>query len=132
MSTRATGTFDIDRWDQEPCDEREGAHLARATVTKTFHGDLEGSSTAHVLLTGSTLVETSRAYVALERIEGRLDGRSGSFVLHHTAIESAAGGTAAWTVVPDTGTGDLRGLTGQAQITIEPDGTHRFELDYQL
>src|SRR5207247_7430847 len=128
----ATGTFDIEGWDQQTYDEREGVSLARATVTKTFHGDLEGTSTAELLLAGSTQVETSRAYVAIERIEGRLHGRTGTFVLHHTAIGSAAGGTAAWTVVPDTGTGELRGLSGQVQIAIDADGTHRFTLDYEL
>jgi hypothetical protein len=132
MTTHATGTFDIDRWEQRTYDERDGARLDRASVDKTFHGDLEGGSTAQLLLAGSTAVETSRAYVAIERIEGRLHGRTGSFVLHHTAIGSAEGGSAEWTIVPDTGSGELRGLRGRMAIAIDPDGTHRYTLDYEL
>jgi hypothetical protein len=35
-------------------------------------------------------------------------------------------------VVPDSGTGELRGLRGEALITNEPDGGHSFTLDYDL
>jgi Protein of unknown function (DUF3224) len=127
----AAGTFDIDAWDEQPWDEGEGARLTRVRVTKTFHGEVEGGSTAELLMaTGQ--VETSRAYVGFERIAGRVGGRSGSFVLHHNAGGSGGQGFATWLILPDSGTGELRGIRGEAQITIDPDGTHRFALDYQL
>ena len=132
MTTRhAASTFDIDTWDDQPWDEGEGAKLTRLRLTKTFHGDVEGTSAVE----GLTAVASGgdgRAYVALERITGRVHGRRGSFVLHHTALDSSAGQQTAWTVVPGTGTGELRGLRGTGEIVVEPGGQHRFMLDYEL
>jgi hypothetical protein len=131
MTTRATGTFEIDSWDEEPYDEREGTKLARARVAKTFSGDLEGASTTDLLLAyGSE--EGSAAYVGFERFVGSVHGRPGAFVLHHTATSSPEGRSATWSVVPDTGTDDLKGLRGEAEISIGPDGSHSLSLDYDL
>src|SRR4028119_441730 len=96
MATRATGTLEIDSWDEEHYDEREGTRLARVRVAKTFHGDVEGVSTTDLLLAYGA-EEGSTAYVGFERVVGSIHGRSGSFVLHHTATSSpdrrpAAGG----------------------------------------
>jgi hypothetical protein len=131
MSNHATATFDIDSWDQQPYDENEGATLSRVRLTKTFHGDLEGNSTADLLMAGSP-DQSSRVYVGLERLAVSLHGRSGTFVLHHTAIGAPDMQSVAWTVVPGMGTGELAGLRGHAQITNEPDGGHTFTLDYEL
>lgn len=128
---RATGTFVIDSWEEEPSDEREGAKLSRVRATKTFQGDLECQSTAELLM-AQAQVETSRAYAGFERIVGRVQGRSGSFVLHHNASGSGGEGQASWTVLPDSGTGELRGIRGEAQITSGPDGGHTFTLEYEL
>jgi len=84
MSTSATGTFEIDGWDEKPYDEREGTRLTRTRVTKTFHGDIEGESTAELLMAYGAM-EGSAAYVGFERIVGSVNGRKGSFVLHHNA-----------------------------------------------
>lgn len=130
MSNHATGTFDIDSWEQAPYDERDGVSLSRTRVTKTFHGDIEGISTAELLMAGAR--DGSAAYVGLERIEGRVHGRSGSFVLQHSATMTRGAPSASWTVVPDSGTGELRSLRGEAQIINEPDGGHTFTLDYEL
>ncbi|MBA2475563.1 MAG: DUF3224 domain-containing protein [Actinobacteria bacterium] len=126
----AAGRFDIDSWDDEPYDERDGVKLTRTRVTKTFHGDVEGESTAELLMAFAQ--DGSAAYVGFERIVGSVHGRSGSFVLHHSATTSSAGSSASWSVVPDSGTGDLRTLSGEATIANEPAGGHTFELDYEL
>jgi uncharacterized protein (TIGR03086 family) len=76
--------------------------------------------------------ESSRAYVAMERIVGRLGGRSGSFVLLHTATATVDGGLTRWVIVPDCATGELRGLRGEAQISIDADGGHSMTLQYHL
>jgi hypothetical protein len=72
------------------------------------------------------------AYVDLERFVDLINGRSGSFVLRHSATMKRGEGEAAWSVVPDSGTGELLGLRGEAQITVEPDEEHSFTLDYGL
>lgn len=131
MSERATGTFEIESWDETPYDEHEGVKLTRTRLTKTFHGDIEAESAAELLMAyGSE--EGSAAYAGFERITGRVNDRSGSFVLHHTATSSRSGQTGSWSVVPDSATGDLLGLRGEGQISIGPEGGHTFTLDYDF
>ena len=127
MMNHATCTFQIDSWDEATWDERDGIKLAKAHVTKTFHGELEGHSTVE-LLTAVGATEAARAYVGLERIVGRLHDRSGSFVLLHAASANGIN----WTIVPELATHELRGLRGSAQITIDADGGHTLTLDYEL
>ena len=131
MTTRATGTFEIDSWNEAAYDEREGTKLSRARVAKTFSGEVEGASTTALLLAYGA-AEGSAAYVGFERVVGSIHGRTGSFVLHHTATMSTDGRSTTWSVVPDTGTGDLSGLRGEAEISVGPDGGHSFSLDYDL
>ncbi len=130
MSIRATSTFEIDTWEAEPYDERDGVELSRTRVTKTFHGEIEGHSTAELLMVSA--LNGSAAYVGFERIEGRLHGRAGSFILHHSASSARGTQSASWTVVPDSGAGELHGMRGEGRITVEPDGGHTFILDYDL
>jgi hypothetical protein len=130
MTTHATGTFDIDSWHDEPYDEAEGASLRRANLTKTFQGDVEGRSAVEMLMAQAQ--EGSAAYVAFERLDVRVQGRAGTFVLQHSASGTRDERSETWTVVPDSGTGELRGLRGTARIVNEPDGGHTFDLDYEL
>ncbi|HXT38014.1 MAG TPA: DUF3224 domain-containing protein [Chloroflexota bacterium] len=130
MAGRATSTFVIDSWEPTPYDEQDGATLTRTRVTKTFQGDIVGTSTAELLMAQAQ--EGSAAYVGFERIVGTLDGRSGSFVLHHNATMTRETQAATWTVLLESGPGDLRGLRGQAQITVLPDGGHTLTLEYDL
>ena len=131
MSTGATATFTIDSWDQEPYDESDGVSLARARVTETFTGDLDGTSVGNLLLVGAQ--DGSAAYVGIERVTGELQGRRGTFVLQHAVVmTSAGGGSMTLTVVPDSGTGGLRHLIGTAQIDRHEDGSHTFSMDYEL
>ena len=131
MHTIASATFDIDAWDEQPWDDGIGARLTRTRATKTYHGEIEGSSVSELLMAYAQ--ETaSRAYVGFERIVGRVGDRTGSFVLHHTATASGAGHAVSWSIVPDTGTGGLEGIRGEAQIVTTPQGGHSITLDYDL
>lgn len=128
----AKGTFDIADWNaQPPFDDRDGISLGQVTLRKTFHGDLTATSVVTMLM-ATTEVADSRSYVALERVEGTLDGRSGSFVVQHNAVSDLGEQSLRVTVVPDSGTGELRGLRGQMDILIAPDGSHSYTLDYDL
>lgn len=131
MSTHAEGTFEIETWDESPYDEHEGTKLTRTRVTKTFHGDMEGTSTAELLMAYGA-AQDSAAYVGFERVVGSVNGRSGSFVLHHTASGAHGTRSASWSVVPDSGTGKLLGLRGEARISTGIDGGHSFTLDYDF
>jgi hypothetical protein len=127
---RATATFVNTTYEEEPYDDREGTVVGRIHIARTFEGDLEGESSAE-LLTARTEAG-SAAYLALDRIAGRLGGRSGSFVLAHHGTISAAGSANAASVVPDSGTGELAGLRGRGSISIDDDGTHRLAFDYEF
>lgn len=128
----AKGTFDTADWNAKPpYEDRDGVTLGLVTMSKTFHGDLTGTSVV-TLLVASTPVEDSRSYVALERIEGTLHGRSGSFVVQHNAVSDQGEQSLRISVVPDSATGELRGLRGEMGIVIGPDGGHFYTFDYRL
>jgi hypothetical protein len=128
----AKGTFETANWSPEPpYEEAEGVSFGHVTLDKTFHGDLTGTSTVHMIVAG-TPVEDSRAYVAMERIVGSLNGRPGSFILQHFAVGDRGEQSLRVSVVPDSGTGELTGLRGDMDILIAPDGSHSYVLDYRL
>ncbi|TMR95561.1 DUF3224 domain-containing protein [Nonomuraea basaltis] len=128
----AKGTFDTADWDAKPAfDDRDGVTLGLVTMSKTFHGDLTATSVV-TLLVATTPVEDSRSYVALERIEGTLEGRSGSFAVQHNAVSDKGEQSLRISVVPDSATGELRGLRGEMDIVIGPGGGHSYTFDYRL
>lgn len=122
------GTFDVKMTPEPPYSDRDGVTLARATFDKTFHGPLSAKGEVQFL---SVRAGTDAAYVALERIEGTLDGRAGSFVATHKAQASSTGRTLVIEIVPGTGTGELRGITGTIDIEIV-EGKHHYAVDYAL
>jgi hypothetical protein len=130
MATHASGTFEVKLDPQPPEDKAEGASLGRMSIDKQFHGDLEATARGQ-MLTAVTDVKSSAGYVAIERITGTLHGRSGSFVLQHSGIMTSSSQQQTVTVVPDSGTGELVGLTGKMTGKIT-DGKHSYDLEYTL
>ena len=125
------GTFDVRRTGQSSIDDAgEGASMARIRLEKTFHGALDATSVVEMMSVGTT-VQGSAAYVALEHVSGRLDGRSGTFVLQHAGTMARGVPTLSVTVVPDSGTGELQGLAGTLAIDII-DGQHYYTFDFEL
>ena len=129
MST-ASGPFDV-RTTPQPEQEGGGTTIGRLLLSKSFHGDLEAMSEGQ-MLTAMTAVKGSAAYVAIERVTGTLAGHRGSFTLQHTGIMNRGVPRLTITVVPDSGTDDLEGLSGTMAIDIAPDGTHSYRFDYTL
>lgn len=109
----------------------EANGVGRMKVEKTFSGALQGRSQFE-MLTGMTPVKGSAAYVALERIDGELAGRKGSFMLQHAGTMNRGAQNLSITVVPDSGTGELVGLAGRMSIGVAPDGAHSYDLEYTL
>lgn len=131
MSTRADATFVVKSWDEKPYHEAEGeAKLTRATVAKSFSGDLEGEGVVEYLMCHGK--DGTASFVGLERIEGTLGGRSGSFILEHRG--TFAGGTAdtKWTVVPGSGSGELDGLQGEGGFASAHAESYEMVLDYEF
>lgn len=125
----AQGTFEV-KMKPEPLSEVAGkTAIARMSMDKVFHGQLEATSQGEFLASGSP--DGSGAYVAMERVTGTLDGKQGSFVLQQAGTMLDKVPTMSVTVAPGSGTGDLAGLKGSMKIVIEQ-GKHTYDLEYEL
>jgi hypothetical protein len=124
--SRASGTFEVKLTPVAGSGEEARRSLGRLSIEKQFRGDLEATSRGE-MLTALTEVEGSAGYVAIERVDGTLQGRSGSFVLHSGTMNRGAPRLIV-TMVPDSGTGQLAG-----EMTIRiADGEHSYELEYTI
>ena len=130
MPSHATGTFEVKLTPQGEGDKAERSTLGRMLIAKQIHGDLDGTSKGE-MLTAGTDVKNSAGYVAIERITGTLQGRPGSFVLQHSGTLTRGAPLQSITVVPDSGTGQLAGITGKMTITIA-EGKHSYDFEYTL
>ena len=128
---RATGTFDVKITPQASDLSPEGPNLGRMSLDKQFHGDLNGTAKGEMITAAGLAVKESAAYSAVERVSGTLHGKKGSFALQHTGIMDRGTPSLTITVVPDSATGDLAGLTGKMEIIIEGK-LHKYVLDYDL
>jgi hypothetical protein len=131
MTGRATGTFEVET-KTLPADEKvAGLAVGRHSIAKQIKGDLEGTSKGEMTAVG-TSTPGSAGYVAVELVTGTLKGRTGTFLLLHQGTMKQGGDfKLSIVVVPDSGTGQLAGLTGTMKIVIEG-GRHSYELDYTL
>ncbi|MDR3680052.1 MAG: DUF3224 domain-containing protein [Flavipsychrobacter sp.] len=127
MQRTATGIFEVAI---VPQTDREIPMFGRMTIDKQFHGALEGTSQGQMLSAG-TAVKGSAGYVAMERVEGTLDGKKGSFALQHTATMNRGEPSLTIIIVPDSGTDELEGISGTLNIRRE-DGKHFYDLTYTL
>jgi Protein of unknown function (DUF3224) len=130
----ATGSFEVKVVPADASAIAKEAELGTMTIDKVFSGDLVGTSKGQ-MLTGATAGSGSMSYVALERVTGKLAGRSGVFLLSHTASMLKGDPKSAVlsiTVVPSSGTDELTGLTGKMHITIDDAGHHTYDFEYSL
>ncbi len=131
MSKRATATFQVKSWDEKPYDEiDEGPKLTRASVTKSFRGDIEGEGILEDLMIHRD--DGSASFIGLERVVGRVGDRSGSFVLQHSGTFEGGTAKATWSVVPGSGTGDLRGLRGEGGFASAHAEDYPITLEYDF
>ncbi len=130
MTTQANGTFEVKMTPQTQDDKSVGATVGRFSLDKQFQGDLEGTSKGEMLAVG-TAVDGSAGYVAMEQITGTLNGLSGTFALQHTGTMTRGEPQLSVAVVPDSGTGELSGLSGKMTINIV-DGKHLYEFEYAI
>jgi hypothetical protein len=128
---RATGTFDVKITPQASDLAPEGPHLGRMSLDKQYHGDLDGVAKGEMITAAGMAVKESAAYSAVERVSGSLHGKKGSFALQHTGVMTRGKPSLNVTVVPDSATGDLAGLTGRMDIIIEGK-QHSYVLDYEI
>jgi hypothetical protein len=130
MQHVAKGEFEVRLQPLEVEGQAEGGALGRMSIDKTLSGDLV-ATTRGQMLSAFGGVKGSAGYVAIELVTGTLHGRAGSFVLQHTGSMNRGTPSLSVSVVPDSGTGELAGLTGNFNIIIA-DGRHSYEFSYGL
>ena len=126
----ATGPFEVKLNPQPAYNTDPAALLGRMSIDKEFHGNLDATSKGE-MLTAGTSTKNSAGYVAIERVTGTLNGKTGSFALQHTGTMNRGAPHLTITVVPDSGTGQLEGLTGTMSIEIGS-GKHSYIFDYAI
>ena len=126
----ARGALDVDIEGEPPFLEQDGLKLNRNVVRKEFSGDMIGSSEAQ-MIAAFTSTPGSAGYVAIEHFTGSVAGRSGSFVLQHSGVMNRGDARLTVTIVPDSGTGELAGISGMLEIDNDQ-GRHSYLLDYEL
>jgi hypothetical protein len=131
MKTSANARFAIKSWDEQPYGEgQDMPRLTQARVTKTYAGDVEGEGQVAYLMMYRS--DGSATFVGLERIAGRLGGRTGSFVLQRTGVFESGQAKEAYFVIPGSATGELEGLRGEGTSAVGHGAEHPFTLDYEL
>lgn len=130
MATRIRGEFEVTLTTQEPGEAAREAGVQRRSIEKRYRGDLDAVGRGEMLAVHGG-VEGSAGYVAMERVTGTLAGRSGSFAIQHQGVMDRGAPSLSITVVPDSGTGELAGITGRMGITIE-EGRHSYDFEYDI
>ena len=126
----ARGPMDVNIEAEPPFLERDGLKLNRNVVRKVFSGDMVGASEAQ-MIAAFTATPGSAGYVAIEHFTGSVGDRSGSFVLQHSGVMNRGDALLEVTIVPDSGTGELAGISGTLEIHNE-EGQHSYVLDYEV
>lgn len=101
------------------------------SIGKVWHGGVEGTGTGQMLTAGDP-TSGSAGYVAMEAVEGTVDGRAGTFCMQQMGTLTGGESRLTYGVVPGSGTGALEGMTGTLDLQIDEDGTHRYTLEYAL
>jgi hypothetical protein len=131
MKKTANARFAIQSWDEKPYGEGEDQpRLTRASVTKTYTGDIEGSGQVEYLMMYRS--DGSAAFVGLERVVGRIGGKAGTFVLQRIGTFASGQAKESYSVIPGSATGDLQGLVGDGSSAVGHGMEHPFALSYEL
>lgn len=131
MKNNAKARFAITNWDEKPYGEDEGLpRLTRASVTKTLSGDIEGEGQVEYLMMYRS--DGSATFVGLERVVGRIGGKTGTFVLQRLGVFEGGQAKESYSVVPGSATGELLGLDGEGSTSVGHGMEHPFTLTYEV
>lgn len=131
MKQSANARFAITKWEEAPYSEGQGEpKLTRASVSKTYSGDIEGEGRVDYLMMYRS--DGSAAFVGLERFAGQFGGKTGTFVLQRIGTFESGQAKESYSVIPGSGTGDLQGLLGDGSSAVGHGMEHPFTLSYEL
>lgn len=131
MTKIAKGTFEVKMTPMAAEDAVGDAAIGRLGMVKEFAGDLTGTSKGQMLGNQSEVVKGSGGYVAMESFTGTLNGKKGGFILQHIGTMQGGKFDLNVAVVPDSGSGELTGISGKMKIIIEG-SKHLYEFEYSL
>ena len=127
----ANARFAIKSWDEKPYSEGpDQPKLTRASVIKTYTGDIEAEGQVEYLMMYRT--DGSASFVGLERIVGKIGDKAGSFVLQRTGVFEGGQAKESYTVVAGSTTGALQSLRGDGSSAVGHGMEHPFMLNYDL
>lgn len=127
----ANARFAIKSWDEKPYSEgQDRPRLTRASVTKTYTGDIEGEGQVEYLMMYRS--DGSATFVGLEQVVGRVGGKTGTFVLQRTGVFEGGQAKESYAVISGSATGDLQGLRGDGTSAVGHGMEHPFVLSYEL
>ena len=128
---KAKGSFQITSFNEDTYEDRgSGAKLTHAWGDQAFSGDIEGEGQVHWLM--SYRPDKTATYVGLQRIKGEIGGRKGSFIIEATGDFDGAASRGSWSVIPSSGTDDLKGITGTGTFEAPGGPKATYALDYEL
>ena len=131
MKQTANARFAIKSWDEKPYSEGpDRRKLTRASVIKTYTGDIEGQGQVEYLMMYRS--DGSATFVGLEQVVGRIGGKTGTFVLQRTGVYEGGQAKESYSVIPGSGTGDLQRLRGDGSSAVGHGMEHPFTLGYEL
>ena len=131
MKQSASARFAIKSWDEKPYSEGENLpKLTRASVTKTYTGDIVGEGQVEYIMMYRS--DGSATFVGLERVVGRIAGKSGSFVLQRTGVFEDGQAKESYSVIPGSASGELHGLLGDGISALDHGTDYPFTLNYEL
>lgn len=133
MTMHAKGSFESTSWEEQPLRDVDGApKLAHASMVSAFQGDIDGEGSSDYLISYHDAESGLAHFVGTERVRGKVGDRSGAFLIHSEGTHQNNGLQATWKIVPGSGSGDLKGITGAGACS--SDGTHTvsFTLDYDF
>jgi hypothetical protein len=131
MPTIGKATFTTKAWDEKPYAEIDGERkLTRTRAVFAYEGEIEGEGTVDYLMAYSP--NGAGNFVGLERIVGRVAGRTGGFVVQHTGTFDPKSVRTRWLFVPGSGTGELEGLSGSGEFVLEGHGPYPITFDYDF
>ena len=131
MKQTANARFTIKSWDEKPYHEgQDQPKLTRASVTKTFTGDIEGEGQVEYLMMYRS--DGSASFVGLERFVGRIGANGGTFVLQRSGVFEGGQAKESYSVIPGSATGALRGLRGEGHTALGHGTEYPFTLQYEM
>lgn len=134
MTMHAKGSFESTSWEEQPLRDVDGApKLAHASMVSAFQGDIEGEGSSEYLISyldGST--DGKAYFVGSERVTGKIGDRSGGFLIHSEGTHENNGLQATWKIVPGSGSGDLKGITGEGACSSNGSHAVSFTLNYDF